>query len=161
MGSRTGNAGTSSSGVGGIRLIRGCIDLGRSTSSEYGSSTSVLNPNPEVLRLGDSPRSDAESWDIERKYSERPWTIRGLSTVKGGSRLTLLPSLLLSCNCRARSRLCMAKASNGDSSGGISPATWRRGDRRGREFDERFEYCDSDLKSRKPGRFVMIRCLVL
>lgn len=38
------------------------------------------------------------------------------------------PSLMLSSNCCAKSRLCAAKASSGERSGGISPATCIRGD---------------------------------
>lgn len=73
-GSRSGMAGTdsSSSGVGGIRLIRGCMETGRLASSENASSSSVLRPNPDGTWSGESPPSEAESWDIERKYSERP-----------------------------------------------------------------------------------------
>lgn len=51
--------------------------------------------------------------------------------VRGGRRLTLFPSLVVSCNCLASRRLCRAKASRGDSSRGASPATCMRGDRRG------------------------------
>lgn len=53
------------------------------------------------------------------------------------------PCFALSSSCLARSRLCSAKASRGESSGGTSPARWRRGDRKGRETDA----CDFDLKS--------------
>ena len=63
--------GTGSSGVGGIRLIRGCTETGRSR----GSSTSVVKPRP-VLGCGcrgdTFSWSEAESCDRERKYSDRP-----------------------------------------------------------------------------------------
>jgi hypothetical protein len=68
----SGRGGTPSSGVGGIRLIRGCIDLGRSISPEKASSTSVRRPKPAEVGAGDSSRSDPESCDMDRKYSERP-----------------------------------------------------------------------------------------
>lgn len=74
--------------------------------------------------------------------------ISGLSVVRGGSRLTLLPAFVLSSSCLASSRLCRAKASRGDSSGGISPAICRRGDLSGRET----EACDSVRSSRCVGR---------
>lgn len=76
----------------------------------------------------------------------------GLSVVKGGRRLIRRPCLALSSSCFFKSRLCIAKASRGESSGGASPATWRRGDRRGRET----EACDFDLRSMKSGLFVDI-----
>lgn len=155
----SGRGGTPSSGVGGIRLMRGCMDLGRSISPEKASSISVRSPNPpkpaEIGGAGDSSRSDPESCDMDRKYSDRPWIIRGLSAVRGGSRLTRFPSLLVvSWSCRASSRLCKAKASKGDSSGGASPATWRRGDRRGREEVDTAELTEWDRKSNKDGRLV-------
>lgn len=101
-GNDPGKAGTSTSGVGGIWLMRGCIDLGRS-SFVNASSISVLKPKPEE-GSGDSG-SDTDSADIERKYSDRPWTIKGDSTVRGGNLLILFPSLLLSCSCLASRRL--------------------------------------------------------
>ena len=38
------------------------------------------------------------------------------------------PPFVLSFNCLAKSRLCAANASKGESSGGISPATCKRGE---------------------------------
>lgn len=63
-----GMAGTGvvSSGVGGIRLIRGCMDLGLSSGLKA-SSTSVLKPSPDESWSGESPCSDAESCDMDRK----------------------------------------------------------------------------------------------
>lgn len=62
--------------------------------------------------------------------------MRGLESFNGGSRLTRRPLLgFVSPSCLARSRLCKAKASSGDSSGGASPATWWRGDRTGARED--------------------------
>lgn len=133
-----------SSGVGGTWLKRGCIDRGRSACSP---SISVFKPSPTFWSGGCSS-SDAESCDRERKYSDLPWTIKGLSTVSGGSRLIRRPSFALSSNCLASSRLCCAKASRGESSGGASPATCMRGDRKGRETD----ICDFDRRSIKSGR---------
>jgi hypothetical protein len=137
--------------------MRGCIDLGLS-SLEKPSSMALRSPKPpkpaESGGAGDSPRSDPESCDMDRKYSDRPCIIRGLSAVRGGSRLTRFPSLLVvSWSCRANSRLCKAKASKGDSSGGASPATWSRGDRRARE-EEAAELEDWDRRSSKDGRLV-------
>jgi hypothetical protein len=89
-------------------------------------------PNPALWALdvsalcgtGESLCSEPESAeDMDRKYSDRPCTIRGLSVVNGGSRLMRFPALLSSFNCRARRRLCMANASRGEYSGGASPAT--------------------------------------
>lgn len=59
------------------------------------------------------------------------------------------PCFALSSSCFASSRLCNANASRGESSGGASPATWRRGDRNGRETEEA---CDFDRRSMKSGR---------
>lgn len=155
-GSRSGRAGTASSGVGGMRLMRGCIDIGRCCSSGKASSTSPFRPRPVGLADKSSPCSEGESCDMERKYSERPWSTNGLSVVSGGKRLNLLPSLALSWSCLASSRLCSAKASRGDSSGGASPATWRRGDRRGpREPVEEAEPCESARRSSRLGRLDM------
>lgn len=140
----TAGTGMDSSGVGGIWLKRGCIDLGRLVRS---SSTCGFKPSPTFWSGGCSS-SDAESCDRERKYSDLPWTIKGLSSVSGGSRLILRPCFVPSSSCLASRRLCKAKASSGESSGGASPATWRRGDRKGRET----EACDFDLMSRKSGR---------
>lgn len=50
----------------------------------------------------------------------------------------------------------MAKASKGDNSGGTSPATWRRGERKGLETVERFECEESDRKSSNEGRDAMM-----
>lgn len=66
-GSRGGIAGTFSSGGGGIRLRRGCMDLGRSVSSLKASSSSVLIRRPSAGQAGASPESEPESWDMERK----------------------------------------------------------------------------------------------
>lgn len=76
--------------------------------------------------------------------------------VRGGSRLTLFPSLLLSCSCLASSRLCSAKASRGDSSGGASPAMCMRGDRKGLEVVEFADWFELDRKSSKLGRVAMV-----
>lgn len=81
--------------------------------------------------------------------------MRGLAAVRGGSRLTRFPSLLVvPWSCRASSRLCKAKASKGESSGGASPATWSRGDRKGREAEEAAELTEWDRRSSKDGRLV-------
>lgn len=80
---------------------------------------------------------------MDRKYSDLPCTMSGLSVVSGGKRLTLLPPFALSSSCLASSRLWSAKASRGESSGGCSPATCRRGDLRGRWT----EACDSGRRS--------------
>jgi hypothetical protein len=53
----------------------------------------------------------------------------------------------------------MAKASKGDSSGGTSPATWRRGERKGLETVERLEFEESDRKSSRDGRDDMVVAL--
>lgn len=74
--------------------------------------------------------------------------MRGLAVVSGGSRLSLLPPFALSSSCLASSRLWRAKASRGDSSGGISPATCNRGDFIGRGMD----ICESVRSSRRVGR---------
>ena len=58
------------------------------------------------------------------------------------------PCLALSSSCLASSRLCMAKASRGESSGGASPATWSRGDLIGLETD----MADFDRMSSCSGR---------
>lgn len=50
-------------------------------------------------------------------------------------------------------RLCNAKASRGDSSGGASPAVCMRGERKGFDDDERFEVLELDRRSRRLGRF--------
>lgn len=150
--SSPGSAGTDSSGVGGMRLIRGCIDLGRS-SARKASSTSPLFPESVGLNGGRAALSSGDSTDKERKYSERPWRTSGLSDVSGGSRLSLLPSFALSCSCFASKRLCRANASRGDSSGGASPAMCIRGDRRGpREPVELAEPCELARRSKRPGR---------
>jgi hypothetical protein len=47
-----------------------------------------------------------------------------------------LPPFVVSSSCFASSRLCAANASRGESSGGISPATCRRGDGRPRREGE-------------------------
>ncbi len=77
--------------------------------------------------------------------------MRGLDVVRGGRRLMRRPVLEPSSSCLASRRLCRAMASRGDSSGGASPATWRRGDRSGRETDA----CDCERRSMKFGRSVM------
>lgn len=133
------------SGVGGIWLIRGCIDCGRSGDS----ANSALIAAPAECCWGPSPpASEPDSVDIDRKYSDLPCTMRGLSVVNGGRRLILLPALALSSSCLASSRLCRAKASRGESSGGCSPATCRRGDLSGRGMEEA---CDSERMSMKLG----------
>lgn len=58
------------------------------------------------------------------------------------------PLELSSDSCLASRRLCKANASRGESSGGASPATWRRGERRDRDT----EACEVDRKSMKLGR---------
>ena len=68
-------------------------------------------------------------------------------------RLPVLDSL--SSNCFANRRLWAAKASRGDMDGGTSPATCKRGERRGRELVVDTEVEDCDLRSRKPGLFVI------
>ena len=69
------------------------------------------------------------------------------------------PAFVSSFSCLARARLCIANASRGEYSGGTSPATWIRGDRRGRDS----EACDWDRRSRKSGRWpdmVEVDCCV-
>ena len=66
-----GSAGTASSGVGVMRLIRVCIDLGR-CSVEKASSISGFKPSPVGLGANASLGSVGDSWDIDLKYSERP-----------------------------------------------------------------------------------------
>lgn len=60
------------------------------------------------------------------------------------------PALLSSLSCFARRRLCMANASSGENSGGTSPATWRRGERSGRDT----EAWDWDRRSMYSGRWL-------
>lgn len=80
---------------------------------------------------------------------------KGLLGVSGGRRLSLCPSLVVSCSCFASSRLCIANASKGDSSGGTSPATCTRGDRSGFEPDEVAELFELDRRSSMLGRLSM------
>jgi hypothetical protein len=84
----------------------------------------------------------------------------GLSTVRGGNRLILLLSLA-SWSCLASIRLCIAKASRGDSSGGASPAMCIRGERSGFEDDEAFELFELDLRSSRVGRVAIVYGRVL
>ncbi len=52
--------------MGGMRLMRGCIDTGRTSDS----STSVLRPRPvggDGSSCGSSLSADKASWDMERK----------------------------------------------------------------------------------------------
>jgi hypothetical protein len=65
----TAGTGMDSSGVGGIWLKRGCIDLGRLLRS---SSTSGFKPSPTFWSGGWCSSSDAESCESERKYSDLP-----------------------------------------------------------------------------------------
>lgn len=69
--------------------------------------------------------------EAERKYPGRE-AIKGLSLESGGKRLMRFSPFMPSSSFFAKSRLCAAKASSGDNSGGTSPATCRRGDGRGR-----------------------------
>jgi hypothetical protein len=55
--------GADSSGVGGMRLIRGCIDIGRIVDS----STSVRSPRPVGAGKGGCSSSSLASWDMDRK----------------------------------------------------------------------------------------------
>ena len=66
-----------------------------------------------------------------------------------------LPPFVVSSSCFANSRLWAANASRGESSGGISPATWRRGDGKPRREGEGNAVAkgpwDCDRKSMKLG----------
>jgi hypothetical protein len=116
-------------GIGGMGDENGCtvLTLGwTETGRKGGISTSGFMP--------DEPgRTDsvglAVSVDRERKYWGRGWP-KEFAITRGGSRLTLFPPRALSSSCFASSRLCAAKASSGDSSGGISPAICSLGDGR-------------------------------
>lgn len=49
-----------------MRPIRGCIDCGRCSVAKA-SSNAVFNPKPETSWSEASSRSEAESFDMERK----------------------------------------------------------------------------------------------
>lgn len=65
-GIESGSDGIPPSGVGGTRLMRGCMDFGLELDSN-GSSSSVFKPKPSPVRFGESPASDGDSWDRDRK----------------------------------------------------------------------------------------------
>lgn len=65
-GTASGSEGIPPSGVGGTRLMRGCMDFGLELDSK-GSSSSVFKPKPSPMRLGESLASDGDSWDRDRK----------------------------------------------------------------------------------------------
>ena len=69
--------------------------------------------------------------EAERRYDGLGATSESFSE-SGGSRLRRFPSFAPSSNLRASIRLWAANASNGERSGGISPATCKRGDGNGR-----------------------------
>ena len=70
--------------------------------------------------------------EAERRY-DGLGAIREFSSDSGGRRLRRFPSLAPSSSLRASMRLCAAKASRGERSGGISPAMCKRGEGSGRE----------------------------
>jgi hypothetical protein len=112
--------GVAAADTGAVPPSWGYIDLGR----RAGSSTAVFTP----ALLGGA-ESAAGSAERDRKYPGR--FCRVFSIVRGGNRLSRLPAALLSSSsCFASMRLCAAKASRGESCGGISPARRVRGDGR-------------------------------
>jgi hypothetical protein len=120
----TGRGGANGCADGCALLTVGYTETGR----KPGVSTSVLIPEPGLWFVGDEGLpSVAASAEIDRKYEGLPW-LSELAIVRGGNLLMRFPPLVLSSSCLASNRLWAAKASNGDSSGGISPATCRRGD---------------------------------
>jgi hypothetical protein len=131
-------------------LTVGYTDTGR----KPGVSTSVFMPAPGLWLVGDDGvPGAAASAEVERKYKGLPW-LNELAIVRGGNLLMRLPPLVVSSNCLASNRLWAAKASNGDSSGGISPATCRRGDGKPRGDGRPCPKgpWDCDRKSMKLGR---------
>ncbi|PQE20185.1 hypothetical protein CJF30_00001472 [Rutstroemia sp. NJR-2017a BBW] len=67
------------------------------------------------------------SVEADRKRPGLFWP-REFAIASGGSLLMRLPPCALSVNCFAKSRLCAANASKGESSGGISPTRCSLGD---------------------------------
>lgn len=135
--SRRGNAGTGGS-EDRESLTVGYTEIGRNP----GVSTSLFNPEPGLA--GDSGVVGSVA-DAERKY---PGLLKfKLAIVRGGNLLMRFSPLALSSSCFASRRLCAANASRGESSGGISPATWRRGDGN----PDPKGPCDCDRRSMKPG----------
>lgn len=109
----------------GTLLKRGWTDMGR--SEELSESVFMAKPGER----GGSGCMIGSCAEAERRYDGLGATSES-SSESGGSRLRRFPSFAPSSNLRASIRLWAANASNGERSGGISPATCKRGDGNGR-----------------------------